>query len=440
MGINSRFLNLDTDVTLASNSDEIIPSQKAIKTYIDTKDSNVVHKTGDETIAGTKTFTTKITSPIIETGTDANNYFQSQKFRGQGDASTYQHAIDFGYAYHDQMDFYEYGGKYVFHKHTGVAIDSGDTILGQITTNGWEGSVKGDLQGDNYVKWGGPNLSGAISPCDAGCVDDHGHNKASYYKGTVKVEYTTDGGTTWTELSITDANIFGLLTKGGYAVKIGNVSSSGVITSENCENYKARITLGSRNSSGSGVFYTAMRKLLLNVSTNGASGTNVKIETRTIANYNNNVDSWTDRGTYPVSGWSGWNSIPCGITFGGGTTQTSQMADLRITLGITGVSSGAANANISDIRIIGTTNWSVDSFASTGHLYNFDKDKNVTFPAKVIATGGFSGNLTGNVTGNVTGTASKATADASGNTITTTYATKTEVNEKVEYAMVIKEW
>lgn len=37
MGINSRFLNLDTDVTLSSNSDEIIPSQKAIKTYIDTK-------------------------------------------------------------------------------------------------------------------------------------------------------------------------------------------------------------------------------------------------------------------------------------------------------------------------------------------------------------------------------------------------------------------
>ena len=37
MGINSRFLNLDTDVTLSSNSDEIIPSQKAIKTYADNK-------------------------------------------------------------------------------------------------------------------------------------------------------------------------------------------------------------------------------------------------------------------------------------------------------------------------------------------------------------------------------------------------------------------
>ena len=37
MSVNSHFLNLDTDVTLSSNSDTIIPSQKAIKTYADNK-------------------------------------------------------------------------------------------------------------------------------------------------------------------------------------------------------------------------------------------------------------------------------------------------------------------------------------------------------------------------------------------------------------------
>ncbi len=35
MSANSRFLNLDTDGTLSSNSDERVPSQKAIKTYVD---------------------------------------------------------------------------------------------------------------------------------------------------------------------------------------------------------------------------------------------------------------------------------------------------------------------------------------------------------------------------------------------------------------------
>lgn len=47
------------------------------------------------------------------------------------------------------------------------------------------------------------------------------------------------------------------------------------------------------------------------------------------------------------------------------------------------------------------------------------------------ATGTFKGNITGNVTGN-SSTATKATQDASGNVITTTYATKTEVSKKLD--------
>ena len=60
--------------------------------------------------------TGKLTAPQIETGAADTNYFQSRKFRGEGDASTYYHAIDFGYANHDQVDFYEYGGLWNFYK------------------------------------------------------------------------------------------------------------------------------------------------------------------------------------------------------------------------------------------------------------------------------------------------------------------------------------
>ena len=54
------------------------------------------------------------TKVAINVGTNTESYFQSRKFRGQGDASTYTHAIDFGYVGHDQVDFYEYGGVYNF--------------------------------------------------------------------------------------------------------------------------------------------------------------------------------------------------------------------------------------------------------------------------------------------------------------------------------------
>ena len=119
-----------------------------------TYDADEVSNTAKVTIANKyvkkagDTMTGTLTVPVLQTGTAATNYFQSQKFRGQGTADSYYHAIDFGYASHDRVDFYEYGGIFCFHKHTGEAINSGDTILGTITTNGWEGNVVGNVTGN----------------------------------------------------------------------------------------------------------------------------------------------------------------------------------------------------------------------------------------------------------------------------------------------------
>lgn len=57
-------LETDNDGTLAADSDSLIPTQKAVKTYADTKatDAAVVHNTGAENIAGVKTFAS---SPIV---------------------------------------------------------------------------------------------------------------------------------------------------------------------------------------------------------------------------------------------------------------------------------------------------------------------------------------------------------------------------------------
>ena len=50
----------DTDTSLAANSDAKVPSQKAVKSYIDTKDAQNAKLTGNQSIAGEKTFSTKI--------------------------------------------------------------------------------------------------------------------------------------------------------------------------------------------------------------------------------------------------------------------------------------------------------------------------------------------------------------------------------------------
>ena len=93
-----------------------------------------VSKSGD-------TMTGKLTVPQVETGDGNSNFFQCRKFRGEGNADTYYHAIDFGYANHDRVDFYEYGGIWNFFKNTSGKADGG-SLCGKITTNGWEGGAK----------------------------------------------------------------------------------------------------------------------------------------------------------------------------------------------------------------------------------------------------------------------------------------------------------
>ena len=87
-----------------------------------------------------------ITASSFQTGTAEANYFQCRKFRGEGDADTYLHAIDFGYASHNQVDFYEYGGIWNFWKNT--SSTTGGTLVGSINENGWNGNVVGNVTGN----------------------------------------------------------------------------------------------------------------------------------------------------------------------------------------------------------------------------------------------------------------------------------------------------
>ena len=85
---------------------------------LNASDVGAVSKTGD-------TMTGKLTVPQVETGADNSNFFQCRKFRGEGDANTYYHAIDFGYKNHDQVDFHEWGGIWNFFKNTSGKANGG---------------------------------------------------------------------------------------------------------------------------------------------------------------------------------------------------------------------------------------------------------------------------------------------------------------------------
>lgn len=82
-----------------------------------------------------------ITATNFQTGTGAANYFQCCKFRGEGNANSYYHAIDFGYSGHDSVDFYEYDPNWNFYKCT-TGTKSGAVLVGNINGNGWNGGAR----------------------------------------------------------------------------------------------------------------------------------------------------------------------------------------------------------------------------------------------------------------------------------------------------------
>ena len=106
------------------------------KAEVDTTVNGKVSKSGD-------TMTGKLTAPKIETGTDEASYFQSKKFRGQGDASTYYHAVDFGYANHDMVDFHESGGVWNFYQNTEGKSNTG-SLVASIKPDGVHAPLKGN--------------------------------------------------------------------------------------------------------------------------------------------------------------------------------------------------------------------------------------------------------------------------------------------------------
>lgn len=117
----TKLINLDTLKTAVDK----------LKTLIAGK----VSKSGD-------TMTGKLTAPKIETGTDEANYFQSKKFRGEGDASTYYHAIDFGYSGHNQVDLYEWGGTWNFYQNQ--SGKKGGSLVASIQPDGVHATLKGN--------------------------------------------------------------------------------------------------------------------------------------------------------------------------------------------------------------------------------------------------------------------------------------------------------
>lgn len=231
---------------------------------------------------------------------------------------------------------------------------------------------------------GNTNYSGYAGPIESAHIDVLRANRLAFLPASgIKVEYSVDGGATWADYGATDAQKASL-----FAMRMSSVTPfyTGKHTKkEECTTKdQLRITITPVDR------YAFVNMLYLWVSVAGTSAT-VNISRSTIGAKETFTDVRTD---VPISGWSGPNEIRfSGGTFGGGSTQTSNAYSYRFTF--KNKADGKGSVSVMDIRMYGPSAWSVpNSMMEKDHIYSWDANQNVQFPAQVTATK-FNGSSTG---------------------------------------------
>lgn len=234
------------------------------------------------------------------------------------------------------------------------------------------------------IQWGGQNFTGSFGVLDAALIPDLGANRMAFAKAEgVTIEYSTNGGSTWIDYGATNIQKTGLTAcKSNQSFYLGKHSATGSGTA----NDRLRITFDSKLAG----IYTALNKFIIYVSTNGATNCKCTIDAATNA-APTTFTTFADNVT--LTGWSGYNIINTRdiVTY---SNTSSQYQKLRFTFSQTGAASTGTSMIIYSIMGYGGVGWATPSnMAKNGHIYSFDGQQNVTFPAQVQATT-FNGNAT----------------------------------------------
>ena len=275
-------------------------------------------------------------------------------------------------------------------------------------TNGWSIAATVADNSHNHVPSNitsqNDYTSGSLDMITAAYIGSATSNKSfGLPASAITIEYSTDGGSTWTTYPASDNAKRDLFNETrAQSFYLGNSATK---STDN----QLRVTIEPTDR------YTSFHGLYCWFSTSGNTCV-CDLERSTIGAKNTFSTVFTNR---PISGWAGNNiNYFSSGTFGGSSTQTGNAYKYRVTFRQTALSTNTANAAVYDIRFLGYNVWTTpNNMVSRNHMYAWDRDFNVTFPAQVTATQ-FNGNATSATSAT---SATKATQDGNGAVISSTY-------------------
>ena len=192
----------------------------------------------------------------------------------------------------------------------------------------------------------------------------------------ITVEYSTDGGNTWTDYGATNAEKVALFSETkGKNFYLGKASAK----ANNNINNQLRVTIEPTDR------YTSMDSVYVWLS-DSANTVKMDLECSTIAAKETFVTIFTNQ---LLDGWPNNNIryFPQ-AHFGGTTNQTDHYYKYRLTFKQTAINANYGSAYVSDIRFYGMSAWTApNNMVEKNHIYDWDVELNTTFPAKLITNG-----------------------------------------------------
>ena len=201
-------------------------------------------------------------------------------------------------------------------------------------------------------------------------VDYVSRNLIPYVSGTkfygmpaaaITVEYSRDGGATWIDYGLTNAQKMNIFDHSGLAgLYLGKATNK----ADNSINNMLRITIDATKSDGR---YLSTDSMFTWMSSNG----NTTYITLEVASYSAPTTFKTIVNNAPINGWSGPNMSHYDmITFGGSTAGSTSPNNqfYRLTYKQTAINSNYPSAIISDIRFFGSRVWGGGTTISTNML------------------------------------------------------------------------
>lgn len=229
------------------------------------------------------------------------------------------------------------------------------------------------------------------------------------------IEKTVDGGKTWTDAAITDYNKRAMFSEngGGFTLPLIDGKKNALCGIRlTITGMKYNVPAGTAETAKYNYWnskyvknterYCTIGDMFFWVS-GGSDDISLVIERATGAASTSWANLFTSSSsTGYLNGWSGPNYIKFSEgTLGGGTGQTSNWWNYRFTFMSHPGNGSAFNSNyitqaqnVTMIKAYGASVWNAsNNLMSNDHMYGWDVDKNVTFPARVSASG-FNGAAT----------------------------------------------